>query len=365
MKICFLAGANSIHSFRWIKFFADKGHEIYWISLAPNIFSDINAVKFYQLREFSAKPLDILFNIIPVRRLIKKINPDILHAHYAGVNGVLGALSGFHPFLLTAWGSDVLIAAKSKITKPLIKFALDRADLITCNGEPLKDEIVRMGISPQKIRFIYWGIDIKKFEPKPKDKELRKALGIFESPLIVSLRNLEPVYNVETLINSVPLVLKNFPEAKFVIAGKGSKEADLKRLAEFLGVSGNIIFAGWISPDELPRYLASADVSVSTSLSDGGLSQGTGQAMACELPVITTDLKVNKDWIEDGENGLLFPIKDSKSLAEKIIMLLKDEKLRIKLGKEGRRTIEEKLNYHKEMEKVENLYIDLCKKNRI
>lgn len=173
------------------------------------------------------------------------------------------------------------------------------------------------------------------------------------------MRSLEPIYDIETLIRCVPLVLKEVPQAKFVIAGKGSKEADLKRLAEFLGVSGNIMFAGWISPDELPGYLASADISVSTSLSDGGLNQCSGQAMACELPSITTDLKVNKDWIKDGENGLLFPTKDPKSLAEKIIMLLKDEKLRIKLGEEGRRTVEEKLNYYKEMGKVEEVYEEL------
>lgn len=359
MKVCFLAGADSIHSKIWIEYLANKGYEIHWISLTPNIFGDIKNVKLYILKKFSGKMLDILLNVYSIRRLIKKINPDILHVHYAGVNGVLGALSGFHPFMLTAWGSDILIAGKS-IKRCLIKFALKRADLITCNGELLKDEMIRMGIIPQKIRFVYWGIDIKKFVPKPKDTELRAALGIFESPMIISLRNLEPLYSIETLIQAVPLVLKDFSGAKFLIAGKGSKEADLKKLAESLGISNNIIFAGWIPQDELPKYLTSADISVSTSLSDGGLSQGTGQAMACELPIITTELEANKEWVRDGENGFLFPIKDSKSLAEKIIILLKDEKLRIKLGQEGRRTVEDKLNFYKEMGKAEGLYAELA-----
>lgn len=360
MKICFLAGANSIHSKKWIEYFAKNGYEIHWLSLTPNQIGEVEGVKFYRLKEFGSKPFDILFNAMSVKRLIKKIKPDVLHAHYAGVNGVLGALSGFHPFILTAWGSDIFFAGRSKIKKYLIKFALNKADLITCNGESLKDEMVRMGTKLQKIRFIYWGIDIKKFGPRPKDGELRRALGIFDAPMIISLRNFEPLYDIETLINSVPLVLKYFPKARFVIAGQGSKEADFKKMAESLGVTGNIIFAGWISQDELPRYLTTADILVSTSLSDGGLSQGTGQAMACEIPIITTGLEVNKELIRDGENGFLFPIKDSRLLAEKIIVLLKDEKLRTKLGKEGRRTIEDKLNYHKEMGKAENLYNELA-----
>lgn len=360
MKICFLAGANSLHSKIWIEYFANKGHEIHWISLSQNDSGFLENVKFYSLRNFGLKPFNILFNALFIRKLVKKIKPDILHVHYAGVNGVLGALSGFRPFMLTSWGSDILVAGKSKIKRCLIKFALNRADLITCNGESLKEEMMRMGISLRKIRFVYWGIDTKKFEPKPKDMEFRGALGIFEAPMIISLRNLEPLYSVETLIDSVPLVLRDFPKTKFVIAGKGSKEADLKRLAESLGVSGNIMFMGWIPPDKLPKYLTSADISVSTSLSDGGLSQGTGQAMACELPVITTNLEVNKAWIKDGENGFLFPTKDPKSLAGKIIILLKNEKLRIKFGKEGRRMIESKLNYYKEMEKVKGLYKELA-----
>lgn len=360
MKICFLAGADSIHSKIWIEYLAGSGHEIHWISLTPNIFGDIKNVKLYILKKFSGKISDILFNACSVRRLIRKINPDILHVHYAGVNGVLGALSGFHPFVLTAWGSDIFLAGRSKIKRYLVRFALNRADLITCNGESLKDEMVKMGINLPKIRFIYWGIDIKKFGPKPKDRELRRALGIFDAPLIISLRNLEPLYNIETLVNSIPSVLKYFPGAKFVIAGKGSKEADLKKTAESLGVSNNIIFAGWIPQDELPKYLTSADILVSTSLSDGGLSQGTGQAMACEIPIITTGLEANKEWIKDGENGFLFPMKDSRLLAEKIITLLKDEKLRVKLGRAGRKTITERLNFYKEMEKAENLYKELC-----
>ena len=114
MKLCFLAGADSIHSVKWVKYFADRGHEVHWISLTPPTEGDVGNAKLYLTGRLSLRklyPLNLLLYAICVKRLIAKIKPDVLHAHYAGVNGLMGALSGFHPFVLTVWGSDVLITA--------------------------------------------------------------------------------------------------------------------------------------------------------------------------------------------------------------------------------------------------------------
>lgn len=363
MKLCFLASAASIHSYRWIKFFADKGYETYWISLTSNIFGDINGVRFYQFREFPAKVLDVLFNVVLVRRLIKKINPDILHAHYAGIYGILGALSGFHPYILTAWGSDVLIVPNSRTAKPLIKFVLKGADLITCDADHMKDAIVKLGVSASKIKIIYFGVDTKKFSPGLKDENIIKELGIQDSLVVISLRNLEPIYNIETLIKAIPLVLKEISNVKFIIAGKGSEEKKLKRLVKKLGLESNIKFVGFIPNYELPTYLRVADVYVSTSLSDAGIAASTAEAMACKLPVVVTNTGENKKWIQDNKGGYLIPIKTPKILAEKIICLLEDENRRRSFGEINRKTIEEKNDYYKEMIKVKKIYEEIVKRN--
>jgi len=356
MKLCFLANANSIHSFKWIKYFADRDHEIHWISLTKNEFGEIENVKFYLLREFSFKLLDILLNVIPVRRLIKKISPDVLHVHYAGVNGVFGVLSGFRPFILTAWGSDILIAPKSIIIRPLIKFVLKKADLITCDAEHMKNAMIKLRADSSKIRIIYFGIDTEKFRPGPKDEKLIKELGFENSSIVISLRNLEPGYDLQTLIKATPLVLKEFPRVKFIIAGKGSEEKKLKELAKNLDVLESIRFIGWISNDELLRYLRIADVYVSTSLSDAGIASSTAEAMACGLPVVITNSGENEKWIKDGQGGYLVPVKAPEVLAEKIIFLLKNKDAGRKMGMAARKTIEEKNNYYKEMEKMEKIY---------
>jgi len=363
MKICFLAGADSVHSFRWIKYFAERGHEIHWISLVPNEFDNLKNTKFYLLKQFPAKILNIKFNALPIRRLVKKIGPDILHAHYAGVNGVLGALSGFHPYVLTAWGSDILIAPKSKIARPLIKFALKRADLITCDAEHMKDAMTKLGADPSKIQIIYFGIDTQKFSPGLKNEELKNKLEIGDCPTIISLRNLEPIYNLETLIKSIPPVLKEVPEAKFIIAGKGSEEEELKNFAKNLKVLESIRFVGWILNDELPEYLRTADIYVSTSLSDAGLSSCTAEAMASGLPVVITDTGENEKWVKDDQGGYLVPIKNPEILTEKIIHLLKNGSKRKEFGEVNRKTIKEKNDYYKEMAKMGKFYEEIVKKN--
>jgi len=324
VRICYLANASSVHTRRWVRYFVERGHEAHVISFenARIEGTTVHVLKLPVLVKNATFALKMA-SIHRIKALIKKIEPDILHAHYVTNYGLFGALCNFNPFVITAWGSDVLNVPEARfismIKVQIAKYALRKADLITCNGESMRKEINGLGVSLQNIRVIYWGTDVQKFKPRHKNKEIKSKLGILNSPTIISLRNLEPVY-------------------------------------KSLNVSDSVRFVGWISHDKLPQYLASSDIYVSTSLSDGGLSSSTKEAMACELPVVVTDLMVNRQWIQDGTNGFIVPIKDPKSLADKIITLLKDEDLRIKFGKNGRNMVKNKLNFYKEMEKVESIY---------
>jgi glycosyltransferase involved in cell wall biosynthesis len=157
------------------------------------------------------------------------------------------------------------------------------------------------------------------------------------------------------------LVLKEIPEAKFVIAGRGAEEKRLKDLAKLLGVSDGVKFVGFIRNDELPAYLTTIDVYVSTSLSDAGIATSTAEAMSCGLSVVITDNADNRKWVIDEENGFLVPAKDPKALAEKIIYLLRNEDVRKRFGQINRKIIEERNNYYKEMEKMERIYEELIR----
>ena len=358
MKICYIS-TKSIHTRRWVEYFAERGHEVHLIT--PE-YDDIEGVKTYEVKPKASK-LSPFCKAIIIRNLVKKIKPDILHAHQVLPFGLYGALSGFHPFVVTAWGSDVLICPKeSKIMKYAVPFTLRRADLVTCDAEHIKWPLVELGAESHKINLIYFGVDTNKFKPGQRNKKISEELEIFDSPVVISLRSLEPLYNTESLIASIPLVLEKIPETKFIIAGKGSQEQKLKELAKFMGVLDVIRFVGQIPNNELAKYLTSSDVYVSTSLSDAGLAASTAEAMACGLPVVITDFGDNRKWVEDGVNGFIVPLKDPKALAEKIIYLLKHEDIRKKFGMRNRRIIEERNNYYKEMEKMEKIYIELVER---
>ena len=367
--ICYLANAASIHVVRWINYFAEHGWKVDLITWhTPNmknskIHPTVNLHRLYFPPHYIAR----YGALLEITRLIKKIRPDIIHAHFLGHFGILaglyGHLSGFKPIIISVWGGYSLISLKW-IRGYLKKFAMKRADLLHCDGENMKALLIEAGVNPEKIKVIYFGVDTHKFKPGRKDEKLKMEIAMLNSPTVISLRRMDSRGGVEYLITAIPLVLKEVPETKFVIAGRGSQEAELKQLAKSLGVSDSIRFVGFIANDELPKYLASADIYVSTSLSDAGLAASTAEAMACELPVVITDFGDNRKWVEDGVNGFIVPLKDPKSLAEKIIYLLKNPDIRKEFGMRNRKIIEERNNYYKEMAKMENIYKELIERNK-
>jgi len=359
MKICYI-GDSTIHVEKWIKWFAKKGHNISLITDQEGI----NGIKTYYISNDNGKLFNFLKKIIQTRKLLDKIKPDILHAHYAFGYGTFAAFSKFHPFVLSPHGSDILIEPEqSKIKKFLIKYALKKADLITCDGENTIEKMIKLGTNPKKIYHINHGLDIEKFSHDKKDEKIKKEIQIDNnSPVIISTRNLSPLYDIETTIKSIPFVIKKFPNANFIIVGE---ELDknyvnhLRNQIKKLQISNNIKFIGKVSNDKIPFYLTSSDIYVSTSISDGGIAMSTLEAMSCEIPPIVTDVANNKKWIKDGENGFIIPIKNYKLLSEKIIYLIENKKVRMEFGKKSRQIVVKNQDYNNEMKKMEKLYLNL------
>ncbi len=369
MKICFLADAIDIHTAKWVNYFARKGHEVHLISSSPGE-GYVAGVRIYQLtvplpQRFWAvlRLVNVITRIMKTRRLVRRIKPDIVSAHYITTNGFLGAISGAHPLVLTAWGSDVLLFSRfSFYWRCLGRYALRQADAVTCDSETLKAGLVELGVAPAKIRIIYHGIDTRKFKPQP-GREFRDKLGLKGVPVVISTRKLRPIYNVEMLIRAMPPILAIVPETNFIIAGDGEQKGYLEDLAASLGVARNVRFVGWVTPEELAAYLAAADIYVTTSRSDS-TSLSLQEAMASELAPVVTDLPANREWVTEGETGFIVPQNDVTALVDRTVRLLKNEETREKFGKEGRRVIQTRAEYEREMEKVEKLYEEMVGKGQ-
>jgi len=364
MRICYIADAGYIHTQRWVNYFAQRGHEIHLISTRLGD-GYIEGVKFHLLTMVApkiwalSKYLNAVLWLIQARRLVRIIRPDVLDAHYITIEGYLAVASGFHPLVLTAWGSDILIDPKQNILwKILTKYSLKKADLMICDSEAVNNGLIKLGSDSSKTRVIFHGVDTQRFSPQQRDGALRNMLNISNSPTIISIRNLSPIYDVETLINAIPLVLSQAPVAKFIIGGDGKQKGYLEDVANRLGVSENVNFIGWIPHNEIPKYTASSDIYVSTSLSDSA-SVSLQEAMACGLAPVVTDLPACREWVTDGENGFIVPTRDAPALADRIVYLLRNKEVRRRFGETGRKIIKERAEFEKEMAKMERLYEEL------
>lgn len=360
MRLLFLAPGNSVHSLRWITFFARKGHVIHWISLDPFSAGTIPGVQLHDFSQARGGFLSLLRCAWRIRGLTRTLAPQVVHAQSAAIYGFMGAISGVHPLVVTAWGSDILVNGKSAIKRPIVRFILRAADVVTCDAEHMIAAIERLGRERGRTTMIRFGVDSARFKPAASDAELRGSLGIGAGPAVISMRNFYPVYDIQTLLRAVPLVLERVPTARFVLVGSGPQEEELKRLASDLKLDASVKFLGKLAGEELPRYLTSMDVYVSTSLSDAGIASSTAEAMACGLASIVTDSGENRLWISDGVDGFVVPVGDPAALADRIVDLIEDSGLRAKFGERGRRVIEERNDYAKEMGAMERIYAQLA-----
>ncbi len=368
MRLCFLADADSIHTRKWVNSFTHDGREVRLISRTPYTPQPVPLGIDFEHVTGTPGPvpgLALLSTIIKYWFAVRRAQPEIVHAHRADAYGVYGALTGRHPFVLTAWGSDILITPKkSRWRKWLVQHALKKADLITCDADHLRDRMVELGADRQKIHLILFGVDAELFHPRRRDPHWKSRYGWSPmDPVIISLRSLLPIYDVESLVRAAPLVLQQVANARFFVTGNGALRPGLEELAHTLGVSAHVHFAGMLPYADLPICLASADVYVSTSLSDAGLASSTAEAMASELPVVVTDFGDNRQWVHEDQGGFLVPLQDPQMLAEKIVRLLNDAPFRKRCGSYNRALIAERNCLQKEMRKMDFLYDKLYKEH--
>ena len=362
MKICLIGDASSYHVARWARYFGTTKHDTHCISTGA---ADIPGVKVHHLRNkyagSSRRHLFYYEYYLAVRRLIQMLRPDIVHGLQINLYSYLTLRTGARPFVVTPFGGDVLVnPTRSRWARHMARYCLQRSDLITTDAEHIQTTLLSFGAELSRIELIYFATDIDQYQPMPKDAALQNSLGIRGCFCVLSLRHLMPVYNIETLIRSIPLVRAQVPNAKYLIASRGPEEQGLKTLAVSLGVEDCIRWLGFIPGGDLPRYDNLGDIYVSTSLSDAGLAASTGETMACGLPAVITDFGDNAQWVRNGVNGYLFPARDHKVLAEKIVLLAENPTLRAEMGARNRLLIEERYNWSKEMAKMEALYTNLA-----
>jgi len=371
MRLCLIANL-SIHTQRFARHLLEQGHEVHLIGFGAAQVPMPPGVVFWSA---AAKPALERSEGLPqrsmgklrwplwvhaVRRTVRKLRPDVLHAHQIATAGWLGAATGYRPFLVTAWGSDLMVGARrSRLQRLLARWVLRRADYVTCVSQGLAEAARDLGADPRRLEVAPWGVDVAVYHP-PEDREaLRQRLRLGSGPLVLSVRSVKPVYNPLDIAQAIPLVLDRHPQARFVIRSHNSDPGLLAQFQAVLcanGVDAAVCFVGDLPGEEaIADLYRVADVAVSVPSSDGTPSSVLEALASGAVPVVS-DLPSLREWVDHEKQALFVAVHDVPALAASINRLLADAGLRRAMSGWGAQMVRERADSRIWMRRNEEIY---------
>jgi glycosyltransferase involved in cell wall biosynthesis len=318
---------------------------------------------------YGVLPFFLLAQCLSLMSLVRKIRPDVLHAHWLIPQGTLAVGVGKLydvPVLLTAHGTDVF-GLRGNFFRLIKRFTLRGGHRITAVSGPLAKACSDLAPLGKKMQVIPMGVDSTLFSGKKKKSLMRGAQTADEARLLFVGR-LSEKKGVRLLIEAMPLIVEQIPGIRLTIVGSGELEDNLKALVERLGLLNHIRFAGSVPNKELPDYYTNADVFIGPSVttSDGN-TEGLGltfiEASLCGCLLIGTDTGGISDIIKDNVTGFLVKPGDSKLLAEKIMYAVHNLSELNELRNMSQKHVKENYEWCVVAEKYKTLIREIVKNN--
>ena len=361
MKVLFLADPSASHTIKWVNSLSRKGIDISVFGLKEfdrNDYSGLNNFKIitsdFKSNLFLKKDGSIgktiyLKEYFRLKKIIEDYKPDIIHAHYATSYGMLGALTGFHPYIVSVWGSDVYnFPGRSFLHKSIFKYILSKADRILSTSRIMAGKISKY--SRKNIDVTPFGIDLDKFFPQDVERLFGK-----NDIVIGTIKTLEKKYGVEYLIKAFKILKDKYPglPLKLLIAGSGTQTDCLKNLSSQLNILSDTIFTGFINHKDVPKYQNMIDIFVSLSVEDSeSFGVAVLEASACEKPAVVSNVGGLPEVVENNVTGYVVEKENPATTAEAIGKLLLNKSLRVQMGKNGRERV---IKYYNLMDNVNQM----------
>ncbi len=327
-RVLLLGDAGSIHLFRWAEALAASGLDIHVATVH-------RTTRNYEHAKLHILPLSAPLGYLspaPLRKLLAKLQPDILHAHYATGYGHLAARSRFHPHILSVWGSDVLLfPKKSAVHRRFLRRNLAAADLVMSTSAAMRAAVTDLDPSAVVV-LTPFGVDTHRFQKKPLgDKGQSIRIG--------TVKALSAVYGIDVLLDAFAIAHEHAAvPLELEVYGNGPLRSVLQDQAKNLGIDPYVTFHPAIAHDQVPDVLNRLDIFAALSRSESfGVS--VIEASACELPVVVSDTDGLREVVNDGKTGLVVPIDDPKAAAEALLELVADADKRRQFGTAGRQLV--------------------------
>jgi glycosyltransferase involved in cell wall biosynthesis len=287
--------------------------------------------------------------------VVRRLCPDIVHAHYATSSGLAARIINVHPWLVTAHGTDVTLGVRSPVWRRILHRIFMDADCVNAVSADLRRMVLSVGTPPEKVETFTLGIDTEKF------KYHQQPCWTAARPLrLICTRRFEPVYDHATILRCLPLLKAGGVPFKLTLVGGGSMRPQLDALVRELKLEAEVEFPGTIPNSQLPGWLARHDVYLSSSLRDG-TSLCLLEAMAVGLYPIVSDITANSEWITHGKNGLLHGVSNPQSLADCIVSYTKCCSQSADVLSQNRQLVLKDGDRTRNMERLESIYLRLVR----
>ena len=274
---------------------------------------------------YALVPLFLLAQTFAAWRLVRRLSPVAVHAHWLIPGGLIGVLlknfSGRHfNLLVTAHGGDVY-GMRGRLSAGLKRWVLRRADTVSVVSTALATALRASGVQPRDLVVQAMGADLSGlFVPQSR---------IPGPPTLVYAGRLVDKKGVDTLLHAAAIALRSLPDLRVTVAGHGPDLVRLRQFAESHGIAKNVTFSGPYVLAQLPTIYATADLAVFPfrAAPDGdqdGLGLAVIEAMGCEVPVLGSDIGPFDDLLEPGVTGLCAPANNPQAFADRILEAIAD-----------------------------------------
>ena len=383
MKLIFTADGRSPISRSWIAYWIARGDQVTLVStffcdsipglsgleIVPVAFSGRAAPaspgqpprdsRFLQLRtrlRHWLGPLTIPRAAQRLRGIVEQVQPDLVHALRIPYEGMLAANASLRvPLVISVWGNDFTLHAPST---PLMshhtRWAMNVADAFHADCERdirLAREWGLRADAPTLVTPGNGGIHADLFYPPAQ---------LVEAPVIFNPRGFRAYVRNDTFFQSIPLVLKEISNAKFVCASMAGQAEALDWIRK-LGIENSVELLAPRPQAEMPEVYRSSMILVSPSTHDG-TPNTLLEGLACGCFPIVGDLESLREWITDGENGLLVDSGSPSALADAIIKAIINKDLRVKAAGLNREIIARRAEYGRNMARVEEFYNSIVRR---
>ena len=274
-----------------------------------------------------------------------------LAARRAGVPLVIHTVHGqpFHPY--QAWWRNRLYILAERL-------AARSSDRIFAVAQAMIAQCVKAKVAPrEKYLTVYSGMELEVFRTTLRDPELRARLGIPpEVPVIGKIARMFELKGHDILIATATRIVKEFPEARFLLVGDGMLRSSLEQQILRQGLNRNFVFAGLVSPAEIPRYTAQMDILAHFSLREG-LPRTVVQALATGIPAVGFDLDGTPEVLMDGRTGFICRAGDTAGATEALLKLLRNPQLASQLGHNGQALVHTRFDWRHMVSMIEAEYL--------